>query len=95
MMILKINYYYSQKKAPNLSLKKKKNFAQKNARRIRKTDEKDKYEYICDVFSSTLTNKSFYSLFINNNKLVELLFSLKSTLNPKKLIININLLNKS
>ena len=62
---------------------------------MRKTDEKDKYEYICDDFSSTLTNKSFYSLFINNNKLVELLFSLKSTLNPKKLIININLLNKS
>ena len=77
-------------------MKKKKNFAQKNARRIRKTDEKDKYEYICDDFSSTLTDKSFYSLFMNNNELVELLFSLleKSTLNPKKLIININLLNK-
>ena len=55
---------------------------------LEKTDEKDKYECICDVFSSTLTNKSFYALLMNNNELVELLFSLleKSTGNPKKLI---------
>ena len=63
---------------------------------LEKTDEKDKYECICDVFSSTLTNKSFYALLMNNNELVELLFSLleKSTGNPKKLISIINLLIK-
>ena len=63
---------------------------------LEKTDEKDKYECICDVFSSTLTNKSFYSLFMSNNELVELLFSLleKSVGNPKKLISIINLLIK-
>ena len=55
---------------------------------LEKTDEKDKYECICDVFSSTLTNKTFYALLMSNNELVELLFSLleKSTGNPKKLI---------
>ena len=63
---------------------------------LEKTDEKDKYECICDVFSSTLTNKSFYALLMSNNELVELLFSLleKSTGNPKKLISIINLLIK-
>ena len=63
---------------------------------LEKTDEKDKYECICDVFSSTLTNKSFYALLMSNNELVELLFSLleKSTGNPKKLISIMNLLIK-
>jgi len=63
---------------------------------LEKTDEKDKYECICDVFSSTLTNKTFYALLMSNNELVELLFSLleKSTGNPKKLISIMNLLIK-
>ena len=63
---------------------------------LEKTDEKDKYECICDVFSSTLTNKTFYALLMSNNELVELLFSLleKTTGNPKKLISIMNLLIK-
>ena len=63
---------------------------------LEKTDEKDKYECICDVFSSTLTNKTFYALLMSNNELVQLLFSLleKSTGNPKKLISIMNLLIK-
>ena len=76
--------------------KKKEILIKKMLEELEKTDEKDKYECICDVFSSTLTNKSFYALFMSNNELVELLFSLleKSTGNPKKLISIINLLIK-
>ena len=63
---------------------------------LEKTDEKDKYECICEVFCSTLTKKYFYALLMSNNEIVELLYSLleKSIVNPKKLISVINILIK-
>ena len=80
-----------------LNLNEKKAFLiQKMLEELEKTEEKDKYECICDVLASTLNNKSFYALFMNNTSLVELLFSLleKSVGNPKKLIYIIYLLIK-
>ena len=68
----------------------------KMLKELEKTDEKDKYECICEVFCSTLTKRSFYALFISNNEIVELLFSLleKSIVNSKKLISIIKILIK-
>ena len=63
---------------------------------LEKCQEKDKFECICDVLASTLNNKNFYILFMNDPKLVDLLFSLleKSEGNQPKLICIINLLIK-
>ena len=63
---------------------------------LEKTDEKDKYECICDVFCSTLNDKSFYILIMGNNELVDLLFSLleKSVGNIEKLVNIIQLVIK-
>ena len=80
-----------------LNLDEKKTIlVQKMLEELEKSEEKDKYECICDVLASTLNNKSFYVLFMGNNNLVELLFSLldKSIGNSKKLICIINLLIK-
>ena len=61
---------------------------------LERCSEKDKYECICDVLASTISNKTFYIFFMSNPELVELLFSLleKSNDNSKKLICIINLL---
>ena len=70
--------------------------ATKMLEELEKTVEKDKYECICEVLASTLSNKTFYISFMNDPKLVELLFCLleKSVENPKKLICVMNLLIK-
>ena len=75
---------------------KKMLLVQRMLEELEKCTEKDKYECICEVLASTLTNKTFYISLMNNQKLVELLFSLleKSVDNPKKLISIINLLIK-
>ena len=75
---------------------KKMLLVQRMLEELEKCTEKDKYECICEVLASTLTNKTFYISLMSNQKLVELLFSLleKSVDNPKKLISIINLLIK-
>ena len=75
---------------------KKKILAKKMLEELEKTDEKEKYECICDVLASTLNNKSFYLSFMSDSDLVDLLFCLleKSVENQKKLICVINLLIK-
>ena len=75
---------------------KKMSLVQRMLEELEKCTEKDKYECICEVLASTLTNKTFYISLMSNQKLVELLFSLleKSVDNPKKLISIINLLIK-
>ena len=75
---------------------KKLSLIQRMLEELEKSTEKDKYECICDVLSSALSNKTFYLSMMNDPKLVESLFSLleKSSDNPKKLIAVLNLLIK-
>ena len=55
---------------------KKMLLVQRMLEELEKCTEKDKYECICEVLASTLTNKTFYISLMSNQKLVELLFSL-------------------
>ena len=70
--------------------------AKKMLEELEKTNEKDKYECICNVLASTLNNKTFYISFMSDSNLVDSLFCLleKSVDNPKKLICVMNLLIK-
>ena len=74
---------------------KKKELAKKLLEELEKSSEKDKYECICEVLISSLNNKAFYFLFMNDQSLVDLLFSLiEKTKDNKKLICLLNLLIK-
>ena len=63
---------------------------------LEQTNEKDKYECICNVLASTLNNKGFYISFVGCPVLVNLLLSLleKSAINQNKLVCILNLLIK-
>jgi len=74
---------------------KKKDLVKKLLEELEKSSEKEKYECICEVLISALNNKTFYFLFMNDQSLVDLLFSLiEKTKDNKKLICLLNLLIK-
>ena len=70
---------------------KKISLIQKLLNELKSSNDILKYEFIINTLCNSLTNKSFFCLFMKNNNLVQILFELSNNINKNKDIYNINL----